>query len=134
MVFTPCGHGNGAYSAIHLMTLRPNVGLGANDFCPITPRNESARWHTIWCADIFPHRRWLSTRTRPTRSSISFRHCASASVLMLTPASFSNLPAFLSPSPTLQKRTRRVEEKSPLTYSHIGMYYQPMARASSTSD
>src|SRR5580704_2614379 len=86
MVFTPCGHGNGAYRAIHLMTPRPNIGLGANDFCPITPRNESARWHTIWCADIFPHRRWLSARTRPTRSLISFLHCPSASVFMPIPS------------------------------------------------
>src|SRR5437773_3807281 len=45
-------------------------------------RSASARWHTIWCADMRPHRRTLSGRISLNRRRISDLSCGCANVFI----------------------------------------------------
>src|SRR6185295_12457727 len=60
-------------------------------------RKASLRWHTIWCADIRPHRRALSGRTDLSRWRISALSSSRASVFMAWPSTAEqSLPARLA--------------------------------------
>jgi len=52
-------------------------------FSPNGPRNESAKWHIIWCADILPQRRVLSGRRLAIRAKTDSRTIGSASVFIV---------------------------------------------------
>ena len=55
-------------------------------------RNASLRWHTIWCADIRPHRRVHSGRTVFRRRTISALSAGRAIVFMCRPRSERSSP------------------------------------------
>ncbi len=72
-----------AYRAIHLITGRDTTPVaGLMGFSPIGPRNESAKWHIIWCADILPQRRVLSGRRLAIRVRTDPRTIGSARVFI----------------------------------------------------
>ena len=77
----PFGHGSGRYSAIHFMTTGGNgPGIVVTALSPEAMRQPSARWHTIWCADIRPHRAGVSGLIVLNRRKISALHSSRAKV------------------------------------------------------
>jgi len=76
IVGVPRVHINGESSATHLTSLPIHIGFPDSARSPITPRNESQRWQTAWCAFIFPHCLALSARKFPSRPKIACRSAA----------------------------------------------------------
>ncbi len=93
IVGVPRVHINGESSATHLTSLPIHIGFPDSARSPITPRNESQRWQTAWCAFIFPHCRALSARKFPSRLKII---CRSASTPRLPFLIVLHLPSLFS--------------------------------------
>src|SRR5882672_5250839 len=103
-VRSPGGQRRGAYRAIHLTIVRlRSPGTWLTGFWPRPMRKASARWHTIWGADMRPQRRALSGRTSRSRRRISVVSPGRARVFMAPGPSVTQKPL----APGLAERGQR---------------------------